>query len=313
MMPARVDLSAVVPVTERFDDVEKLYFAYKKGVEATALGYEFVFVLDGEYPDVFATLQALRKQGEPIKIVTLAKWFGEATALTIGFAHAVGDIILTLPAYLQVDVGEIPKLVKTLDKVDMVVGRRFPRVDSKLNVIQSKVFHFLLRSVVDVPFHDLGCSVRAIRRRVIQELTIYGDQHRFLPLLAQQQGFKVLELDTAQAQEDAFRRIYPFGVYLRRLLDILTIVFIVKFTKKPLRFFGLIGSFTLGIGILATLYLGVERLVLGVPLADRPSLVLAVLMIVMGFQMIAVGLIGELIIFTHAKDVKEYTVDRIVE
>ena len=313
MMSARVGLSAVVPVTERFDDIEKIYYAYKKGVEATGLGHEFVFVLDGVYPEVLSTLQTLRKQGEPVKIVTLAKWFGEATALTIGFAHAAGDIILTLPAYLQVDVGEIPKLVKALDNVDMVVGRRFPRLDSKLNVIQSKAFHFLLGSVVDVPFHDLGCSVRAIRRRVVEELTIYGDQHRFLPLLAYRQGFKVIELDTAQAKEDAFRRIYPFGVYVRRLLDILTIVFIVKFTKKPLRFFGLIGSFTLGIGALATLYLGVERLFLGVPLADRPSLILAVLMIVLGFQMIAVGLIGELIIFTHAKDVKEYTVDQVIE
>lgn len=312
-MTARIALSAIVPVTERFDDVETLYRAYKRSVEATGLGYEFIYVLDGEYPDVLKALKDLRKQGEPIKIIALATWFGEATALTIGFAHAAGDLILTLPAYRQVETDEIPRLVKALDEYDMVVARRYPRLDSKLNIVQSKVFHFLLKLMVDVPFHDLGCGVRAMRRQVVNEVNLYGDQHRFLPLLAYRQGFKMLELETKQAKEDTFRRVYRFGVYLRRLLDILTIVFIVKFTKKPLRFFGLIGSFTLSIGAIGTLYLVVERLFFDVALADRPALVLAVLMIVLGFQMIAVGLIGELIIFTHAKEVKEYTIDQIIE
>ncbi|MFQ5467845.1 MAG: hypothetical protein ACE5DS_06880, partial [Kiloniellaceae bacterium] len=141
----------------------------------------------------------------------------------------------------------------------------------------------------------------------------YGDQHRFLPLLAERHGFRVRELDVAQAVEDTSRRIYPLGVYVRRLLDILTIVFIVKFTRKPLRFFGLIGSATLFLGLVGILFLVFERLVMHVALADRPALVLAVMTIVLGFQMIAVGLIGELIIFTRAKDVKDYTIDRIIE
>lgn len=312
-MTAQVSLSAVVPVTERYDDVETLFRAYKTGVEATGLKYEFIYVLDGEYPEVLAALRKLKQQGHSIKIIKLAKWFGEATALTIGFAHAEGDIILTLPAYAQVEPEEIPRLIGGLEGRDMVVARRFPRRDSRLNVIQSKVFHSVLKLFMNVPFHDLGCGVRAFRRQVVDELNIYGDQHRFFPLLAQQQGFGVLEMDAAQAKQDLFRRIYPLGLYVRRLLDILTIVFIVKFTKKPLRFFGLVGMSLLSIGTLATLYLAFERLFLGVPLADRPALVLAVLVIVLGFQMIAVGLIGELIIFTHARDLKEYTISEIIE
>lgn len=312
-MPATVGLSAVVPVTERFDDVSALYYAYKAGTEKTGRTYEFIYVLDGSYPDALSTLKGLRAKGEPIKIITLARWFGESTALTIGFSHARGDVILTLPAYAQVKPEEIPRMVAALDEQDMVVGRRFPRRDTGLNVLQSKAFHMLLSWMADVRFHDLGCGVRAMRRQVASEVILYGDQHRFLPLLAERQGFKVVEMDVAQAPDDVFRRLYSVGVYVRRLLDILTIVFIVKFTRKPLRFFGLIGSFTLTIGAIGTLYLVFERLVLGVPLADRPALVLAVLMIVLGFQMIAVGLIGELVIFTHAKDIKEYTIDRIIE
>ncbi len=306
-------LSAIVPVTERLHDVESLYWAYKAGIEAVGLAYEFIYVLDGDFSEALSTLQGLRQKGEPIEIIALAKWFGEATALTIGFAHAAGDIFVTLPAYPQIVPDEISRLVAGLKDYDMVIARRFPRRDSILNVIQSKVFHFLLNTMIAVPFHDLGCSVRALKRRVAEELNIYGDQHRFLPLLAAQQGFKVLELDAAQAKEDTFKRVYSPGVYIRRMLDILTIAFIVKFTRKPLRFFGLIGSFILALGTLGAVYLAIERLYFGGALADRPALVLAVLMMVMGFQMIAVGLIGELIIFTHAKDVKEYRVERIVE
>ena len=306
-------LSAIVPVTERLHDVESLYWAYKAGIEAVGMAYEFIYVLDGDFPEALSALQGLRQKGEPIKIIALAKWFGEAAALTIGFADAAGDIFVTLPAYPQIVPDEISRLVAGLKDYDMVIARRFPRRDSILNVIQSKVFHFLLNTMIAVPFHDLGCSVRALKRRVAEELNIYGDQHRFLPLLAEQQGFKVLELDAAQAKEDTFKRVYSPGVYIRRMLDILTIAFIVKFTRKPLRFFGLIGSFTLALGTLGAVYLAIERLYFGGALADRPALVLAVLMMVMGFQMIAVGLIGELIIFTHAKDVKEYRVERIVE
>ena len=306
-------LSAIVPVTERLHDVESLYWAYKAGIEAVGMAYEFIYVLDGDFPEALSALQGLRQKGEPIKIIALAKWFGEAAALTIGFAEAAGDIFVTLPAYPQIVPDEISRLVAGLKDYDMVIARRFPRRDSILNVIQSKVFHFLLNTMIAVPFHDLGCGVRALKRRVAEELNIYGDQHRFLPLLAAQQGFKVLELDAAQAKEDTFKRVYSPGVYIRRMLDILTIAFIVKFTRKPLRFFGLIGSFTLALGTLGAVYLAIERLYFGGALADRPALVLAVLMMVLGFQTIAVGLIGELIIFTHTRDVKEYRVERIVE
>lgn len=306
-------ISVVIPITERFDDIGALYQAYKSGVSATGKSYEFIYVLDGEYPDVLSTLRGLREQGEPIKIVALAKWFGEATALTIGFEQAAGEVILTLPAYEQIRADEIPRLVEALEGHDMVVARRFPRRDSKLNMVQSGAFHSLLRLMGSVPYRDLGCGVRVFRRQVVQELNIYGDQHRFLPILAGQQGFKVIEVDAAQAEGDIFRRVYPIGVYIRRILDVISIVFITKFTKKPLRFFGLIGSFVLAIGTLGTFYLVIERLFFEVALADRPALVLAVLMIVLGFQMIAVGLIGELVIFTHAKDVRDYTVDEVIE
>jgi hypothetical protein len=147
----------------------------------------------------------------------------------------------------------------------------------------------------------------------VAELPLYGDQHRFLPLLAARLGFRIGEVNVAQSRKEKFWRLYRPGVYPRRLLDLLTVFFLIKFTKKPLRFFGLIGAATFLLGGLLTLYLVIERLFFGVPLAQRPALLLSSLLVVLGVQIFALGLIGELIIFTHAKDIKEYTIDEIIK
>lgn len=306
-----IELSVIIPITERFDPILDLFNEYKRGVEATGMNYEFIYVLDGDQPEALKELTALQET-EQLTIISLAKWFGEATALNAAFVKAAGNIFLTLPAYQQVEGDEIPRLVKALDSCDMVLARRWPRSDSVINRLQARLFNFLLRLSTDLKIRDAGCSVRVFKKEIIEEVHIYGDLHRFLPVIAHRQGFRVVELDVAQSKKDIHQRIYPPGLYLRRLLDLLTIFFLVKFTKKPLRFFGLVGSTLFGIGLAATLYLIGERLLFDVALADRPALILSSLLIVLGIQIIAIGLIGEIIIFTHAKDLKEYKVDKII-
>ncbi|MBL1277359.1 MAG: glycosyltransferase [Ectothiorhodospiraceae bacterium] len=310
-MNKKVDVSVIVPVSERFDDVAVLYKEYKEALQATDNSFEFVYVLDGEFPDVLADLISLQASGEQITIIKLAKWFGEATALTAGFEHSSGDMILTLPAYFQIESVDIPKLLTELQNNDMVVARRWPRIDSSVNQFQTRLFHWAL-GFTGCTFQDLGCAVRAFKRQVINEVTVYGDQHRFLPVLAERRGFQISEIDVRQSTQDSQRRVYSPGVYIRRLLDFITVFFLVKFTKKPLRFFGLIGSGTLAIGGIMLLVLIIERLFFGEALADRPALLLSSLLIVLGVQVFAIGLIGELIIFTHAKDLKEYTIAEII-
>src|SRR5690606_27486643 len=150
-----------------------------------------------------------------------------------------------------------------------------------------------------------GCGARVMSRRVVQEITIYGDQHRLLPVLAAQQGFAVREVDVAQSPRDEFRGRYRLREYLHRLLDLFTVFFLTRFTKKPLRFFGMSGRGTFTLGGLMLAVLVVQRLVFEQPLADRPALLLSCLLLVLGVQLFALGLLGELIIFTHAKDLKE--------
>jgi len=307
----KTKLSVIVPVTERFDPVSELFHEYKRGLEATGKDYEFIYVIDGEQPDALKELTELQ-QTEKLTIITLAKKFGEAIALSAAFGKISGNIILTLPAYQQIETNEIPQLVVSLENCDMVLARRWPRRDSLMNRLQNRLFNFLLRLSTDLEIHDAGCSARAFRREVIDEIQLYGDLHRFFPVIAHRQGFRVIEVNVAQSKKDIHQRLYSPGLYIRRLLDLLTIFFLIKFTKKPLRFFGLVGTTLFGLGIISNLYLIGERLLFHVSLADRPALFLSSLLIVLGVQIIAIGLIGEIIIFTHAKDLKEYKIDKII-
>ena len=306
-----IELSVIIPVTERYDPIVELFYEYKRGVEASGKEYEFIYILNSDQTDTLRKLTKLQET-EEITIIMLAKWFGEATALSAAFSKISGDIILTLPAYQQIESDEIPQLIAALDNCDMVLARRWPRRDTLLNRLQSRLFNFLLRLSTDLEIHDAGCSARAFKRNVIDEIQLYGDLHRFFPVMAHRQGFRVIEINVAQSEKDFHQRLYAPGIYIRRLLDLLTIFFLIKFTKKPLRFFGLVGTTLFALGIVSSLYVIVERLFFDVSLADRPALFLSSLLIVLGVQIIAIGLIGEIIIFTHAKDIKEYKIDKII-
>ncbi|MBE0569101.1 MAG: glycosyltransferase [Deltaproteobacteria bacterium] len=299
-------------MTDRYDDIPELYGRYKKGLDGTGRTYEFTYILDGEFKDAWERLHALIEKGERIRIIRLARRFGEAAVLSIGFDHSAADILLTLPAYEQIDAGEIPNLLEHLENSDMVLARRWPRKDSVLNRIQSRIFHLLLKPLSGKAFGDIGCGVRVFRRVVAEEVNLYGDMHRFLPLLAERRGFKVVEVPAAQSKKDYFQRVYPPGIYLRRFLDILNLFFLLKFTKKPLRFFGILGSNIFFAGFLISAYLLYMKFSGGEPLEHRPLLLLGVLLIVLGVQIFAIGLIGEIIIFVHAKEIKEYTISQIV-
>ena len=306
-----VELSVIIPITERYAPVKELFYEYKKGIDATGLTYEIIYVLDGIHADAFLDLTSLQET-ESLTVITLSKLFGESTALHAAFSNSSGNILLTLPAYQQIETSEIPRLIDALKESDMVLSRRWPRNDSFINQLQTKTFNFLLRLSTDLKIHDAGCSARAFTRDVIEEVHLYGDLHRFFPVIAHRQGFRVIELDVAQSKKDTHRRIYAPGLYVRRLLDLLTIFFLIKFTKKPLRFFGLVGSTLFGLGVVTTIYIIGERLFLNIPMAERPALILSSLLIVLGIQIIAIGLIGEIIIFTHAGNIKEYKIDKII-
>lgn len=311
--PSPVEISVVIPVGRRQSELAELYSEYRAGLDKVGVSYEMIFVLDGPQPAAYAALRALRDQGAPISILNLSRVFGEATALAAGFEHTAGAIVLTLPAYHQIESGEIATLVAALDTADMSVGRRWPRAGGRFEVLRRAAFHRMVGAFTGSRFQDLGCGARAMRRRVVEEISLYGDQHRFLALLAERQGFRVVEVDVRQSPRDRHAGRYPLREYAHRSLDILTVLFLVRFTNKPLRFFGMLGVSTFVLGALLIAYLVVERLFFDQPLADRPALLLASLLVVLGLQLFAIGLLGELIIFTHARGIKDYQVAEIIE
>jgi glycosyltransferase involved in cell wall biosynthesis len=306
-------LSIVIPVRARRADLRKLYAEYKAGVLATGVPHEFIFVLDGPQADASAMLQELLNSGEDITVLTLTRTFGESAALMAGFERATGDAVITLPAYYQIEGAEIRKLVAALDEADVAIGHRWPRYGGWFDRARRAVFHGLVNFVTSSRFRDLGCGARALRRQVVQELDLYGDQHRFIAILAGRLGFRIVEVDVRQSAQDRQPRVYRPQEYMRHALDVFSVFFLVRFTKKPLRFFGMLGAATFSLGALVIAWLSIERLFLGESLAERPALLLGALLVVLGMQIFALGLLGELIIFTHARGMKDYRVEEVIQ
>jgi len=309
---ARVALSVIVPVTERPDQAHDLHICYRAAIDNLDMSFEIIYVLDGRFDEFEDQLLQLRDEGEAITIARLGKHFGEAAALEAGREISSSEWILTLPAYHQIETTEISKIFAEKDEWDLTVGCRNPRVDSRFNQTLSRIFHGLVNSITDCDFHDLSNGVRLIRRSVFDDIPLYGDQHRFIPVLAKQRGYRVREVNLTQSPKEAFRRIPRFGTYPRRMLDLMTVFFLMKFIKKPLRFFGLIGAGFASLGGIWTLVLITQRLFFNQALGQRPALLLATLLIVLGVQVFALGLIGEIIIYVQARRIREYTIEEII-
>jgi glycosyltransferase involved in cell wall biosynthesis len=308
-------VSVVVPVVERHDDLGLLYEALATALRERGKTFEFIFVVDGGERDVLPELRRLREARDPhVKVLVLGKTFGESAALTVGLNTARGDLILTAASYFQVDLADVGRAFQPIEagEADLVVGRRDPRIDSLFNRLQSSVFHWMVRRMTSTDFHDISCGLRVMRKEVPRELSVYGDLHRFIPILALSRGFRVIEVSLPQRVEDAPARVHGAGTYLRRILDVLTVFFLVKFTRKPLRFFGLIGTGLFGIGIAITTYLTADKLLWDTAIANRPLLLLGVLFMVLGVQSVSIGLLGEIIIFTHARQIREYQIAEIL-
>jgi hypothetical protein len=309
----RPRVSVVVVVSERPVALQSLYEAYAAALRAAGWTHEFIFVMESGAPNRTRPLLELRAAGEPVRVVEVAQPVGEAMLLRLGAARAQAEILLSVPAYWRVDPAAAPRLLDTVEAgADMAVARRWPRADSWVNRFQNRVFHGLIRRVSSSELNDLACGVRAFRATVLNEVPLYGDFYRFFPLLAHRVGFQVQEVPLPQHPDDVTPRVYAPGIYLRRSLDLLGMFFLLRFTNKPLRFFGLVGSALSLAGFVVLLVLAIQRIE-GQGLADRPMLLLGVLLLALGVQAVALGLIGEIIVFLSSPENPPYRIAREIE
>jgi hypothetical protein len=295
---SEVEISVVCPVGRHAQDLSGTHREYAEALARTGRQAEFLYVLDGRRPEAWNDLRGLEEDRFPVRILTMARGFGEATALQVGFERARGRLVLTIPDRPQLEARVLLDVLTELDRgEEAVVTFRHPRTDALLNRLQSRIFHWLARQATRQRFHDLTCGVRGFTRQVAVGLDLYGDQHRFIPVIALRNGHRVHEIPGVQHRENRTLRLRAPGVYVRRVLDLLNIYFLARFTRKPLRFFGLFGALIGLVGFAISAYLAAQRLLGFSALANRPLLLLGVLLIVLGVQVTAIGLLGEIIIF----------------
>lgn len=309
-----IEISVIIPVSERHDDLIQLFSSHLPIIKNNFSSFEIIFVIDGNFPKAEKDVNSIIENHKNVKKIKFNRNFGEAKAIKAAFAESSGKLILTLASYFQVEPSEIEKLINKFDAgVDVLFGCRYPRKDSALNKLQALVFHWLVNKMTNESFNDISCGVRLIRRDVLKKINIYGDLHRFIPLLAIHKGFRVKEIPLKQAQQDIHLRVYQPGIYLRRLLDILTLFFLIKFTQKPLRFFGLLGSSLGFIGLIISAITIWQRIFGEQGLSGRPLFLVGILFLLIGLQTFFIGLVAEIILFMHMPSEPEYTIEEIVE
>ena len=275
--------------------------------------YEIIIISNGPFVNLDSNDCVYHNDfSDRIKIFELAKKTSETVCFKAGFEECRGDIIISCGSYQQITKESLIDLLDSMeDGVDLVCSWRNKRLDSAFYRVQSNLFNFLVRTITKSEFHDLSSSIKLFRRKVIQETEIYGNMYRFLPILAARKGFKAKEVKCCHFHQSCGpNESCGLMSYIERVTDIFTLYFISRFASKPLRFFGFLGMIFLIIGILMNSYVLVEKFFLGLPIGDRPFLLLGMFLMVLGIQAASTGLLGEIISFVYGRHKSKYTIEK---
>ena len=292
-------ISIVIPLHNEERSIPLLYEELQAALEPLEREWEAVFVDDGSVDGSFAALTRLHARYDNVRVVRLRRNFGKATALATGFDQARGEIVVTIDADLQDDPAEIPRLLVKLDEgFDLVSGWKTRRRDPLRRRIPSRIFNWVTGRVSGLRLHDMNCGLKAYRADVVHGMRLYGELHRFIPVLAQYRGFRVAELPVNHRPREHGRSRYGVERYLRGFLDLLTVSFIGRYRHRPLHLFGGLGLILGLIGFAILVYLSVVK-ALGHAIGERPLLTLGVLLVVVGLQFFSLGLISEMLTSQH--------------
>jgi dolichol-phosphate mannosyltransferase len=307
-------LSVVVPVRNEERSIAFLYDELAAALDPLGEAWEAVFVDDGSTDGSFAALTRLHAAAPNVRVVRLRRNFGKAAALMAGFDQARGETIVTLDGDLQDDPSEIPRLLAKLDEgFDLVSGWKTQRRDPVMRRVLSRLFNAVTSRFSGVRLHDMNCGLKAYRAEVVHGLRIYGELHRFIPVLAHYRGYRIAELPVNHRPREHGRSRYGPERYLRGFLDLLTVSFIGRYRHRPLHLFGGLGLALGAIGLAILVYLTILKLD-GHAIGGRPLLTLGVLLVVVGLQFFSLGLISEMITSHHEERAPERErADRLVD
>jgi hypothetical protein len=306
-------LSVLVPVGPDASDLLELYAELAAELSRSHPSHEFLYLVQGPAGALLETVLGLQeKDPERVRVLSFGQRVGEAELLRAGHEASRGRVLLTVPAYFEVDTAELPELCGAVEAgADLAVASRSAWHDP--GWAQSRLFNRLVAWATGAHFSDLASRTRALRRELLDEVHLYGDIDRYLPVLAHRMGFSVRERAARKHPRTRAPLLHTPGTYLWRALDVLSIFFLARFTRHPLRLFGGVGSVFGALGALVLALAVLERFTLSRPLADRPVLVLGTLLIGLGVQLFTIGLLGELILFFHARSIRDYRIAAIYE
>ena len=307
-------ISVVVPLLNEEHSLDALYHEIAAVLDSQGEPFEVVFVDDGSTDESMGVLTRLNAETTNVVVVHLRRNFGKAAALQAGFLEARGDIVVTIDADLQDDPAEIPQLLAKLDEgFDLVSGWKTRRNDPVARRLFSRLFNWATAVVSGVRLHDVNCGLKAYRAEVLQGMRLYGELHRFIPILASYRGFRVAEIPVNHRARQHGRSRYGPERYLRGFFDLLSVTFMGRYRHRPLHLFGGVGLLMGAVGFVILLYLTVIWFQ-GAGIGNRPLLTLGVLLMVVGIQLVSLGLLSEMITSQHEERMDERErIDQVVE
>lgn len=307
-MREKIKYSVILPVYNEEKSLEVLTRRLIRVLDNLKDNWEIIFVDDGSKDNSLEVIKKICQKNKKVKAIRLRKNFGKSTALTCGFKFSSGEIVFTMDADLQDQPEDIPKFLKKLNQgYDLVSGWKKKRKDPLNKIIASRIFNFFTAKFTGVRIHDFNCGFKAYKKEAIANLDFYGDLFRFIPALVAWQGFKVGEIEVSHSYRRYGRSKFGHGRMVRGFFDLFTIIFIIRFLKRPLHLFGIFGLLFFMIGFLINLYLTILWFS-GEVIGHRPLLTLGVLLMIIGFQFVSTGLLGEMLTYFQTRAEKEYPI-----
>lgn len=308
----KVQLTILIPLFNEADSLPELYEKLTAILGGSSKSYEIIFVDDGSRDGSYEILENIFNYDNHVRVFQFRKNYGKSAALACGFEAARGEIVITMDADLQDDPDEIPKLIEKINQdFDLVAGWKKKRHDPFIKRNTSKIYNLVTSLFSGIRLHDFNCGLKAYRSEVIKNVEIYGQLHRFIPVLAHWQGFRVSELIVKHHARKYGKTKFGAFRFIAGLLDLFTVVFLHRFKKRPLHLFGSIGLVMFLIGLVLNGILAYQRIFEKIYLSNRPLLFLAVLLVIVGIQFISIGLLGEMITETQKRK-DDYSVKNIL-
>jgi len=310
-------VSVVIPVFNEEDSIESMYKELCGALEPLDMPYELIFIDDGSQDKSIQRLIDVAGNDNALRVIEFRRNFGQTAAMAAGLEHSRYDYVVTLDGDLQNDPREIPRMIEKLEEgYDMVAGWRKDRQDKFLSRrLPSIIANWIISKSTQVKLHDYGCSLKVMRGEVARGIKLYGEMHRFIPALAAEMGCKIAEIPVNHRARQYGQSKYGISRTIRVILDLLTVKFLLGYSKRPIHLFGTIGVLSGGLGGLILAVLSYEKIVLHMPIANRPLLILGVMMVIIGLQFLVFGLLAEVLTRTYyeSQQKKVYFVRRYIE